>query len=123
LRIDHRLGPKPKKYSVTFIPDHLAVMKWPVSWIMTMAMMARMKATTGKVPAATDQAMPSATRATMGISLPRPSSCWVSGDGVSGDGVSGDGVSWDRVATGEWRDSGDVVVCELVTSFLCAAFS
>ncbi len=74
LRIDHSRGPKPKKYSVTFIPDHLAVMKCPVSWIITMAMMARTKATAGNVPADTDQAMPGATMATMGISLRRPSS-------------------------------------------------
>ena len=69
LRIDHSLGPKPKKYSVTFIPAHLAVMKWPVSWIMTMAMMARTKATTGKVPAAIDQTMPRTTAAGDGDQL------------------------------------------------------
>ena len=39
-RIDHRRGPKPRKYSVTFIRLHLAVTKWPSSCSMTMTMMA-----------------------------------------------------------------------------------
>ena len=50
LRTDHSRGPKPKKNSVAFMPDHLAATKWPASWSMTTAAMARQKATTGKVP-------------------------------------------------------------------------
>jgi hypothetical protein len=41
-RNDHSRGPKPRKYSVTFMWLHLAVAKWPSSWIMTMTMMATM---------------------------------------------------------------------------------
>ena len=38
-RKDHRRGPKPTKYSVTFMPLRLATRKWPSSWSMTMTMM------------------------------------------------------------------------------------
>ena len=37
-RNDHRRGPKPTKYSVTFMPPRLAATKWPSSWSMTMTM-------------------------------------------------------------------------------------
>ncbi len=38
-RKDHRRGPNPTKYSVTFMPLRLAMVKWPSSWSMTMTMM------------------------------------------------------------------------------------
>src|SRR6516165_9823184 len=43
LRTDHRRGPNPTKYSVTFMPAHLAVAKWPSSCSITIATRMAMK--------------------------------------------------------------------------------
>ena len=43
LRTDHSRGPKPTKYSVTFMPARLAVMKCPNSCSITMAKRMAMK--------------------------------------------------------------------------------
>ena len=60
--IDHRRGPNPKKYSVTFIPAHLAVTKCPNSWSMTMAMMAKITAKNGENPVTTASTRTMATK-------------------------------------------------------------
>ena len=55
-RTDHKRGPKPTKYSVTFIRLHLAVAKWPSSWTMTITMMATMTISSALRPAAKKRA-------------------------------------------------------------------
>ena len=42
-RTDHSRGPKPTKYSVTFMPARLAVTKWPNSCSITIAKRMAMK--------------------------------------------------------------------------------
>src|SRR5438270_1502616 len=48
--IDQRRGPNPKKYSLTFIPAHLAVTKCPNSCSITMAMRAKITPRKGENP-------------------------------------------------------------------------
>jgi hypothetical protein len=66
-RTDHSRGPKPTKYSVTFIPAHLAVTKWPNSCSITITMMMATKSSTSPRPAMTKMAVmrASATRSRM----------------------------------------------------------
>ena len=54
---DHKRGPNPTKYSVTFMPDHFAVTKWPSSCSITMAIRMTMKSRRSPRPAARKMAV------------------------------------------------------------------
>ena len=60
-RIDQSRGPKPTKYSVTFMPPRLAARRWPSSWIITITMMATITISRSTAPARTATATMSAT--------------------------------------------------------------
>ncbi len=55
LRTDHRRGPKPTKYSVTFMPAHLAVAKCPSSCSITITMRMAMKRSRSPQPSSDEQ--------------------------------------------------------------------
>src|SRR5579875_4150204 len=71
-RTDHSRGPKPRKYSVTFIPLHLAVAKCPSSWIITMPTRSAITTTRSPAPSSTATATATATTPTSGATARHP---------------------------------------------------
>src|SRR5450755_889462 len=72
-RTDHSRGPKPTKYSVSFMPAHLAVAKWPSSCSMTTATRMAMNSSRSPSPASTKRTVTRASttrRRTTWLKLP-----------------------------------------------------
>src|SRR5581483_8880328 len=74
---DHRRLPNPKKNSVTFMPVHLAVAKWPSSWSITISTTAKITATVFSTPVRVAAKTPAARIRNSRKRAARLSSIWV----------------------------------------------